>query len=331
MKKIMVHHEWDTLREVVVGCPYARIGTDAPAYLRNFMPQATLDYLRETMKRDAGKRLEEVETDLYQTMLRQMSDAIRILEKRGIIVHQIKQFEAAEEAYLQDISFNISIQAFPRDPIVVIGNTLIETAMYAPYRRKERFSIRRTLADRLIKSNVRILSMPEPYPLPEKQGGYGPGTFLEGGDVFLLGKDIYVGNTGNATSPEGIRWLQNALGEDYRIHEVKLSRKFLHLDCVLATPRPGLALVCREAFMEGLPPFLRDWDLINITQEDAEQKLAANLLVLDEKTVLVAEEVPHVADALSHAGQQVIITPFSAVFIWGGAFRCWHHPLLREI
>lgn len=330
VNKIRMNHEWDTLREVIVGCPCVRTGTDLPGYLSHFMPPAGLAYAREALKRYPGQRLEDVERDLYLAMKEQMEKVIRILEARDVIVHQVKPFEQAEESFLQDLSFKIAIQSFPRDPIVVIGNTFIETAMYAPYRRKERFAIRRTLAERLTQSDARMLSMPEPYPLPERKDGYGPGVFLEGGDVFVLGQDTYVGNTGNASSPEGIKWLQNALGNDYRVHEIKLSRKFLHLDCVLSTLRPGLAVVCKAGFTEGLPSFLKNWDLIEVSPEDAEEKLAANVLVVDEKTVIVAREIPDMADALTRAGQNVITTPFSAVYLWGGAFRCWHHPLLRE-
>jgi N-dimethylarginine dimethylaminohydrolase len=104
----------------------------------------------------------------------------------------------------------------------------------------------------------------------------------------------------------------------------------LHLDCVLATPRPGLALVCRAGFLDGLPAFLKGWQLVEVSARDAEEKLAANGLVLDERTILVAAELPRLADALSKAGQEVVTTPFSAVYLWGGAFRCWHHPLVRE-
>jgi len=67
-----------------------------------------------------------------------------------------------------------------------------------------------------------------------------------------------------------------------------------------------------------------------VSAEDAETKLACNSLILDEKTILVAEELPDLANALAKAGQEVITTPFDVVYLWGGAFRCWHHPLVRD-
>ena len=215
--------------------------------------------------------------------------------------------------------------------MLVIGNKFIETAMYEPNRRKERFAVRRTVGDRLSKSNARIISMPQPEPFPaDENGKYGPGPFLEGGDVFLLGRDIYVGNTGNASNTAGVNWLQNCLGDDYHVHEVPLSGHFLHLDCVLATHRRGLAVICREAFVDGIPDFLKGWKLIYVSAEDAEAKMGCNGLVLDEKTMMVGEDMPDLAKELRAEGTEVITMPIDGIHWQGGGFRCWHHPLVRQ-
>lgn len=327
--RLRVDHEWDTLREAVVGHPHIRLGTRIPRYIGNFMPPSAMALAEAILKEKAGQLLAEAMPEFHELAVAQMDRAMAILRGRGVTVHQVAPMQPPEEAYLADLGYHSSQQYFPRDPIVVIGDTLIETAMYCPMRRSERFPIRRTLAERL--QGCRVASLPEPVPLPEDENdSFGPGPFLEGGDVFVLGADIYVGNTGNASNGVGIQHLRNILGETYRVHEIRLSRKFLHLDCVLSTPKQGLAVVCRDGFIDGLPPFLKDWELIEVSAKDAEEKLAVNMLVLDEKTDLIAEELPELGEALTRAGQNVITTPFAAVFMWGGAFRCWHHPLIRE-
>ena len=144
---------------------------------------------------------------------------------------------------------------------------------------------------------------------------------------MLLGRDILVGNTGNASNTAGVKWLQRYLGDEYRVHEVKLSNHFLHLDCVLCTPRPGLAMICKEAFVDGIPEGIKDWKHIYVEPEEAEGKLACNGLVVDNKTIVIADTLPHLAKALRDAGQEVIETPFDAMYWQGGGFRCWHHPL----
>ena len=233
--------------------------------------------------------------------------------------------------YQENILAPSVIQIFPRDPMLVIGNRFVETELFMPMRRRERFGIRRALADRLAESNAQMVSMPVAVPSPEREDGdWGPGPFIEGGDVFVLGPDIYVGVSGNASNTAGVKWLQQYLGKRYRVHEVRLTKKFLHLDCCLATPRPGLAIVCREAFVDGLPDFIKDWKLIDVPFKDAKEKLACNGLVLDDKTIMIAAGLDYLARGLRDAGHQVIETPFDAVYQFGGAFRCWHHPLVRE-
>lgn len=325
-KPIMVHHEWGALKEVVVGVPNIRIPSKLAEAPKRFLPDASIAYL----EKNAGKRLEEVDPELNAKFIEQVDGIIAILKGRGIIVHQLKKMLPSEEAYLAEMNDTV-MQTYPRDPMLVIGNKFIETAMYEPNRRRERFAVRRTVRDRLTNSNARVVSMPEPEPFPaDKNGGYGPGPFLEGGDVFLLGHDIYVGNTGNASNTAGIEWLQNCLGDDYRVHEIPLSNHFLHLDCVLATPRPGLAIICREAFPHGVPDFLKGWKLIDVSAKDAEEKLGCNGLVLDDKTMLVGEDMPKLAKDLRAAGTEVITTPIDAIHWQGGGFRCWHHPLVRQ-
>ena len=214
--------------------------------------------------------------------------------------------------------------------MIVIGNTFIEPALKLIGRSKERFPIRRTIGDRLKNSNARVIYMPVPLPIPYDHKGWDETPFLEGGDVFVLGRDIYVGCSGNASNDAGIEWLRETLGSQYRVHKVRLTKHFLHLDFVLSIPRPGLAVVCREGFVDGLPDFLKGWQIIDISLEDAQSKLACNHLVLDEKTIIVASELPHLIDSLRQTGQKVITTPMSAVYWQGGSLRCWHHPLVRE-
>ena len=292
--------------------------------------QANPDSSVEFIEKNAGKLLEECAPDLNEQFVRQVNGIIKTLRDRGIVVHQVKKHISTEEAFLAEMNDTV-LQTYPRDPMLVIGNKFIETAMYEPNRRRERFAIRRTIGDRLANSNAQIISMPEPEPYPaDENGKYGPGPFLEGGDVMLVGRDIYVGNTGNASNTAGIRWLQNCLGREYRVHEIPLSSHFLHLDCVLALPRPGLAVICREAFVKGVPEFLKNWKLIGVSAEDAEKKLGCNGLVLNEKTMMVGDDMPDLARALRAEGTEVLTARIDGIYWQGGGFRCWHHPLVRE-
>jgi N-dimethylarginine dimethylaminohydrolase len=320
-----VDHEWGSLKEVVVGFTNLRFPSEVPATSKNYLPKSSIEFI----EKNRGQWLKDCEPELNQQSIDQMEAIIKILTDRGIIVHQVEQLSPAEVDYLTSNGDSV-MQTFPRDPILVIGNKVIETSMLESHRRKERFAIRRTIEDRLLNSGSYLVSMPQPDPYRSKSvEDYGPGPYLEGGDVLLVGKDIYVGQTGNASNLAGMRWLHDYLGQDYRVHQVPLSSRFLHLDCVLALPRPGVAIVCPEAFTQGLPEFLNGWKLINVSADDAEKKMGCNGLILSKDSIIIGDNMPALKKELQVEGLEVVTTPIDALTWQGGGFRCWHHPLVR--
>lgn len=325
-QNICVHHEWGVLKEVVVGIPFFQIAREVPEHLKEFSATKGLAFI----VKHRGKTVEEADPQLHARMTRQMNDVIEVLTDRGVIVHRPEPLNEFELQYLDGIEPKGGMQIFPRDPILVIGDNVIELEPFSPLRRRERFGLRRALSERLANSNARFISMPPALPLDQQRGNSPASPLLEGGDVFVLGRDIYVGVSGNASNSEGVAWLQQYLGSDYAVHEVRLTKKFLHLDCCLSTPREGLGIICREAFVDGLPAFLKEWDLIELPFEEAKEKLGCNGLILDEKTIIIHEKLPGLAKKLRNAGQEVIEKPFDAIYFFSGAFRCWHHPLVRE-
>jgi N-dimethylarginine dimethylaminohydrolase len=292
------------------------------------MPADVLEFAQSILDECAGLLLSEALPDLHAQAVAQMDAVIGLLRGRGISVHQVSPLTELEQGYLADLGFGNSQQYFPRDPVLVVDDRYIELPMRYPMRRMERFGVRRAVQDVIHPS--RMVAMPEAAPIAEDaDGDLGPGPFLEGGDVLLLGDVVLVGISQNASNAAGVELLRGLLGDSHRVQAIRLSREFLHLDCVLATPREGLALACLEGFPDGLPAVLADWEVVPVDPVQAAALLATNVLVLDERTVLVAEETPEVADALTRAGQDVLTTPFSAISMWGGSFRCWHHPLRR--
>jgi len=321
-KAINVNHEWGKLKEAVVG-----IASDMR------IPNWSNEYefltveIQQFIRNNQGKLLQEAAPDLYKKSISQIDGLAKLLESKGAIVHRPKPFTEDEKDFLKNFKIG-GHQYFPRDPILVIGNNVIETSLREFERRKERFPIRRSIETRITKNNANWISMPQPIPV-RNVIGYGPGPFLEGGDVLLVGNNIYVGYSGHATNLAGIKWLQHFLGNQYKVHPIKLNRGFLHLDVALSLPRPGLAVICHQAFADGLPNFLRNWDLIEVTPKKASE-LACNGLVIDEKNYICATEHEKVAEQLVKHGQTVYTLPYDVISLWGGSFRCSHHPLVRE-
>ncbi|VVS93875.1 dimethylarginine dimethylaminohydrolase family protein [Desulfoluna spongiiphila] len=320
-----VAHEWGTLKEALVGSPHVKIPETLSPEMRRWFPRKWQAFFDA----HAGKSLAEADSELYQRLDRQMRAVIEVLRDRGVTVYRTPEMTPSDLGYLDSAFPACGAQLYPRDPFLVVGDKAIETELLFPFRRRERFGIRRALARRVEPAGNSVISMP---PLVPSRGDapWGHGAILEGGDVLVLGRDLLVGLSGNASNPEGVRWLAGCLGPGYRVHGVRLNSGFLHLDCCLSTPRPGLVVVCRDAFPDGLPQCLDGWKTIDVSAAEALEGFACNGLILDEKAMVLADEVPRVADRLRAAGQEVMEVPFDAVTFFGGSLRCWHQALVRE-
>lgn len=330
--RINVTHEWGVLKETVVGrvidFPVPEgLGQGLPGSLR-FLPEHT----RDELPRWAGKLWSEADPGGYAGAVEQIEGLARFLTGRGVVVHRPRELTNDELAAYQDDGDRVSMQTFVRDPMIVVGDHIIEAALRLPPRFKERFGLRPVFAEaRSRGARYSVMPPPPPVPVPDVASATGP--FLEGGDVLLLGRDILVGQGrgGAASDAEGARWLAGLLGDGYRVHQVPISEQVIHLDDGLAAVREGLAVVCREQFPDGVPAQVADWELIDVSLRDAVNLLAGNCLVLGPGEVLVDERLTGLAEQLTARDVTVHTLPFDAVTVFAGGFRCSHHPLVREL
>ena len=315
--RVSVGYEWETLRDVIVG-----IGDNIvlPTHDENLKELTfRLDCYN---KKFSGQKLSDCDPELAERVCIQINDLADNLKNRGIKVHRCKPLEPEERIYLEGIQKGYEL-LFPRDIMIVIDNTIIESAIKLPFRRKDNFSIRKTIAKYTTGYDSKFISVPRPSPSLAENNIY-----LEGGDV-LLGEEIYVGNSGLATNVAGYNWLRSYLGPTYKTRMIKLPPHVLHLDISLSLVRPGLAIRCPEHFIDGMPKSLKYYDFIDITDEEA-HNLCGNILVLDRNTVIVDESNKKVKEELLKRGVEVITLPYGAVSMYGGGFRCSHHPIRRE-
>ncbi len=318
-KLVSVHHEWGKLEEVVVGRgDTLRI----PGYSKYVDFIYDPQYL-DMMKEYGGKDASEVEPELTRKVIEQIDNLAKILEEQGVIVHRPTKLNEQQSNFMDYVEQG-RMQLYARDPMLVIGNTVMETALKVPMRAKERFGLRSILRDLWENRGATYASMPIPQPeFPED------GVYIEGGDVLLNGYEIYVGNSDRASSDAGRKWLQEQLGPKYKVITVDLDSQWEHLDCVLALLRPGLGIIYRDGFKDPLPESIRDWDYVEVTLDEA-KRLAANALVLDENTCIMDSQHQRIIKELRERGHNVIDIPYDAVAKWGGAFRCSHHPIIRK-
>ena len=118
-----------------------------------------------------------------------------------------------------------------------------------------------------------------------EKGGFDKTGFpvLEGGDVIVLGRRSLSAHP--VTGPTGSSELRVPLAEillepfGYDVGHVP-PEDFLHLDVALSVPRPGLVIVCPDAFCGGIPSCFDGWKRIIVTRDDA--RTCVNGLPIDQ-------------------------------------------------
>lgn len=322
--QIFVESEWAELRECVYGSPDHWVLSvfldDAKLRAQGPFTQYWID--------NEGADVRQTDPELFAEFHDQISGAIKLLESLGVTVQVAGTLSEQNRKYPRGQDHGVET-GWMRDPFVTIGNNVIELAPRTLFHRRQRFAIRDILASTM-ERGARYFAQPDGGADDSAEGpGWG---YLEGGDIFVLGQRILVGHSGGCSNPEGARWLQHMLGPDYAVEMVTVDPMFPHLDCVLMTPREGVALACLEALPQGLPEHMRDWDVVDVPKALAKGHLACNNLVLNDQTVIVPSEAPldPIADALGARKFEVIRTPYRVPCMVGGSFRCAHQPLIRR-
>jgi len=256
-----------------------------------------------------------------------------VLEKYGVEV-QIPRLLTDEEKRLGFVKDGFTAgegvtNHFARDPFVTIGNHIIELNFKSPRRRLEVLPIRSILEKEAKESGCYYIGMPIIDVSEGLQSDLGP--YLEGGDILVYHKTVFVGHSGRASNSRGIEWLSNYLTHfGYEVIEVPLKATTLHLDCAMSLVREGLMVVCPEALPAGIPEKLKDWDKIEVSYEDA-QHLATNGLPINEKTYITDVAFKNtVGKELEKRGITVEYVEFAKSRHLEGAFRCSTQPLLRR-
>ena len=326
-------NEWDPLEEIVVGNPLkARFPTpDLSTRLAEF-PDRSLDQIPTGPFPD--RVLEEAEEDINE-----FADALR---KLGITVRQPETWP--HEATFSTVNWESQgyYNYCPRDILLVIGDTIIETPCVIRSRAQETFSYRKMLIDYL-KSGAKWYSAPQPMLLDslfdvdlEKPSPRNDEPVFDAANVLRLGRDLIylVSATGNEF---GGRWLQTMLGDDFRVHFLKDVYYGSHIDSTFVALRPGLVL-CNPARIndETLPEILKQWDVIysppmeNTGQHDVEYLnksigsawIDMNLLSIGPDLVVVDRDQTELIKLVEKNGVDVLPLKLRHSRMMGGGFHC---------
>ena len=319
--RIGAYNEWGHLREAVIGIEDDTIVADYVSALQWETKEA-----RTSFKKHGGMRAIVIDTARLKRLRRQIEAHVKLLKKLGVKVYRAGRIRFKEEKeYLTGVQRGNMLFG-GADFFRVIGNNVILLNSFRlPFRRKQVF-IARPIIESLIKGcDVRYAATPPPSPHYRKDDLY-----LENGDIMVDGYNVYVGLSGNASSPAGAAWLQQFLGSKYKVYTIKLSPKTLHIDCVCSLTRKGL-LTYYPDFVGELPKPLKKWDKVKVYKVKGEDEaFGANTLTINEKRVVVSMQYKRVADEYIKRGIEVIFEPLDATIEYGSGPRCLTAVLRRD-
>ena len=342
ISEIYVDYEYGHLKEVIVGVPlFVYPDLDMADWA-----QEALKVLPETEQKKIFERAGKTSMEIgkYDATEKENQELIALFHRHGTTVWrpEIFSMERLVGAVGDDAlrHYGASFQ-YARDPMAVIGNYVIELTPASLPRTADILAYRKLFMNRVFGSNATWIAMPKAdYSAMRRHDRYDKNAFptLEGGDIHVLGKKILVGTSLNSavgSNALGCRWLASVLApQGFDVERVPIKETFLHLDVVLSVVRPGLAIVCRDAFVTGIPSYFDGWKLIDVSVDDA-QRLATNGMPIDPDHYVMGYSEHYdglrVQEELEAEGIQVYRLFFGNHTEDGGSIRCSTHPLLRRL
>ena len=313
-------NEWGRLREAVLG------------YIDDLAEPGYIDALiwvseegKAALRQNAGKLTTEAYPEIAQSIKNTLEALQKVLQENGVTVYRTKPIppESTEEkTYLKNVQVgNYTIGG--ADFFRVFGTrVMLLNSFHLPFRRNNIWSVRRLLEPMLKETNTPWFCTPPPSPHYTRDELY-----LENGDMMVDGNNVYVGMSGNATSPKGVAWLKSWLGNEYKVHVIRLKPNLFHLDWLLSLNRPGLLTYSPDALLDPLPEPLSKWDKIEIKPDET---AGANNLSIDEKTIIVPEHLTRIAEAYYKKGMNVLTIPAKETIEYGSGPRCLTAVLRRD-
>lgn len=332
MSLVNVYNEWDPLEEMIVGSAEA---ARVPKPDRGLL---AVDYLEHHDSQDDipsapydPKIVAEANEDL--------EGFADVLRQAGVVVRRPASTDHSRTFGTPHWSTDGEYNYCPRDVLLPVGQTIMETPMVLRSRYFEPFAYKDLLLE-YFASGANWISAPKPRLLDETYDlAPGDGVVLrdlepvfDAANVLRLGRDLLylVSSSGNAL---GCQWLQRVLGHTYRVHPVRDVYAGTHLDTTIALVRPGLVVLNPERIKkEQIPEVLASWDVIWCpamvdtgyawAYPRASIWQGMNLIMINPNLAVVGDAQLPLMRALEDHGVDVMALPMRHARTLSGGFHC---------
>lgn len=332
------YNEWDPLEEVIVGVVEGSAVPEWHSMIKATTPSEHWDFF----KKNGGAPFSR---ELIDAANRDLDELSSILESEGVKVVRPEPCQHAIPFSTPEWkSAGGLYQAMPRDLLLVIGNEIIETPMAWRARYFEIHAYRKLLKN-YFKQGAQWTSAPRPQlsdelfnedyveTVPGENASYAINDFeptFDAADFIRCGRDIFAQKS-NVTNQFGIDWLKKHLGPMYRIHVLDVVDSHpMHIDATFMPLAPGHLLVNPER-MPQIPSMFKSWNIIYALPSQIKKRpplyftstwINMNILMLDEKRVLVEREEVGMIELFKKNGFKPIPCNFTHFNSFGGAFHC---------
>jgi len=153
---------------------------------------------------------------------------------------------------------------------------------------------------------------------------------FDAADFLRCGRDI-IAQKSNVTNEFGIEWLRRHLGGEYRVRVLEFNDAHpMHIDATLSLLAPGKLLVNPERVV-NVPKMFRKWDILPAPAPALPDShplymtskwINMNIIMLDEKRVIVEARDDPMISALKGWGFDPIPCGFRNFNSLGGSFHC---------
>jgi len=343
---VNAHNEWDPLEEVIVG----RAENAVVPQFTTEVKANTYEYHWDFYTANSGKQFPR---EHLNKAVAEIDEFCNILEHEGITVRRPDIIDHQKPYETPDFKSHGMYAAMPRDIIITIGNEIIEAPMawrsrffeYRAYRElmKEYFRAgakwttapKPTMSDQLYDLDYPIKSVADRHLLAAENlfvtTEFEP--CFDAADFMRAGTDIFVQRS-QVTNLMGIEWMRRHLGDKYNVHVLSFKDPNpMHIDATFNIIGPGLVLVnpdrpCKQREMfekkgwklvEAPTPLISDSHPLWMSSK----WLSMNVLMIDEKRVVVAENEVTTQKMFESLGIECIKVDIQHANSLGGGFHCW--------
>lgn len=334
---VQVNNEWDKLNEVIIGTVD---NANMPTHGKDLH---CINYATE--EKIPPSEIGYWDLKVYEETQEDLNNLSSLLEKEGITVRRpspIQTQNTISNGYWETTQYYTFC---PRDTVTVIGNTILESPMSLRSRQLETDCFKDIFIEKLQKGS-KWVSAPKPRLTDNmyQRENLDEITLnnlepvFDAANILRCNNDILylVSNTGNKL---GAQWLQNFLGEEYKVHILEDIYSYIHIDSTIALLREGLCLLNPERVNENnIPSLLKDWDkiwcppMVDIGYHKTNRAsvwIGVNLLSIDENTVVVDNRQTELIKELKKYGIDSLDAQIRHSRTLGGSFHCVTTDLVR--